>query len=302
MNTVCTKHPVGSVVRYTPYTHADTDPGIYQRGVHVLIADTVASGSLNQMGPFAGYIIHYHKSDPLTQTGAAWIIKGRYISTCVEVCVWADVIERTKSTKNLSIHIKTPNALHYRQRWCTSWKTESRTSERTHVSNKYIQNWEVWLNRSIWGRQCSEPCPSFCSLSCVVELVPSSEPELEKPGYFDSLIEGPGSWRQNSKKGPLEQAGVGTTDLLSNINYTWGRFIWILAPVSDKLWLQRRQERSHGEEGRAIPPVSPYLLRSSFITGRFAACNATCAEFNTARLYTGCGECVSGCRTHWLMN
>lgn len=71
MNTVCTKHPVGSVVRYTPYTHADTDPGIYQRGVHVLIADTVASGSLNQMGPLAGYIIHYHKSDPLTQTGAA---------------------------------------------------------------------------------------------------------------------------------------------------------------------------------------------------------------------------------------
>lgn len=90
----------------------------------------------------------------------------------------------------------------------------------THAANKYIQNCEVWLNRSIWGRQRSEPCPSFCSLSRVVELVPPSEPELEKPGYFDSLIEGPGSWRQNWKKGPLEQAGFGTTDLLSNINYT----------------------------------------------------------------------------------
>lgn len=51
--------------------HAHTHTDINLGGVHVLIADTIASGSLNQMGPLAGYIIHYHKSDAPTQSGAA---------------------------------------------------------------------------------------------------------------------------------------------------------------------------------------------------------------------------------------
>ena len=53
------------------HTHTHTHTDINLRGVHVLIADTIASGSPNQMGPLAGYIIHYHKSDAPTQTGAA---------------------------------------------------------------------------------------------------------------------------------------------------------------------------------------------------------------------------------------
>jgi len=75
-------------------THTDINPGV----VCVLIADTIAPGFLNQIGSLAGYIIHYHKSDAPTQTGAAWIIKGWYISTYVEASVWASVIEQAKST------------------------------------------------------------------------------------------------------------------------------------------------------------------------------------------------------------
>lgn len=39
--------------------------------VHALIADTIALGSLNEIGFLAGYIIHYHKSDAPSHTGAA---------------------------------------------------------------------------------------------------------------------------------------------------------------------------------------------------------------------------------------
>lgn len=92
-------------------THSDANLG----GVfHVLIADTIGPSSLIQTDSLAGYIIHYHNSDAPTQAGAAWIIKGRYISTCVEACVWADIINRLKALQNLSIHIKQLNALHQR--------------------------------------------------------------------------------------------------------------------------------------------------------------------------------------------
>lgn len=42
-----------------------------QELLRALIADTIALGSPNQIGSLAGYIIHYHKSDAPTQTGAA---------------------------------------------------------------------------------------------------------------------------------------------------------------------------------------------------------------------------------------
>lgn len=42
-----------------------------QKVLGALIADTIAPGSPNQIGSLAGYIIHYHKSDAPTQTGAA---------------------------------------------------------------------------------------------------------------------------------------------------------------------------------------------------------------------------------------
>lgn len=149
------------------------------RGVHVLIADTIASGSLNQMGPLAGYIIHYHKSDAPTQTGAAWIIKGRYISTCVEVCVWADVIERAKSTARTSP--STLNSLML----CTTDRDDVQVRKRRPTSpsspSEYNQNSEVWNKRSICGidTACSSVRPLFhcVVLSLVVELVPLSEPE-----------------------------------------------------------------------------------------------------------------------------
>lgn len=155
------------------YTHTD----INQRGVHVLIADTIASGSLYQMGSLVGYIIHYHKSDAPTQTGAAWIIKGRYISTCVAVCVWTDATEWTKSTaKNLRIHIKKPNALHYRQRWYTSSNSPSLLSSPSEQN----RNRKVWKKRSSYliDTAWSSVRPLFCCvvLSLVVELLSLSEP------------------------------------------------------------------------------------------------------------------------------
>lgn len=158
------------------HVHIHTD--INLRGVHVLIADTIASGSLNQMGPLAGYIIHYHKSDAPTQTGAAWIIKGRYISTCVEVCVWADVIEQAKSTT------KTPPSTLNSLMLCTSDGIDVQVRKRRPTSpsspSECNQNREAWKKRRyLWDTAPSGVRPLFCCvvLSLVVELVPLSEPE-----------------------------------------------------------------------------------------------------------------------------
>lgn len=161
-----------------PHPHTHTD--INLRGVHVLIADTIASGSANQMGPLAGYIIHYHKSDAPTQTGAAWIIKGRYISTCVEACVWADVIEQAKSTAKKP----SPSTLNSLMLCTTDGNdVQVRTRRPTSPSSpcECNQNTEVWEKRSIHGIDVARSSvrPLFCCvvLSLVGELVPLSEPE-----------------------------------------------------------------------------------------------------------------------------
>lgn len=47
-----------------------------------------------------------------------------------------------------------------------------------------------------------------------------------------------------SRELEAEQAGVRTTDLHSNINYTWGKFIWISAQWEISFTCRQRQERS----------------------------------------------------------
>lgn len=130
-----------------------------------LIADTTASGSVYQMGPLAGYIIHYHKSDAPTQTGAAWIIKGRYISTCAEVCVEPTSLNSLKAPQNPSIHIKLLNALHYKQKRCTLYKEEPTSSCHPHFSHFNPNTAAWWRGIHGIGRAGSVVCPL---LGCVV--------------------------------------------------------------------------------------------------------------------------------------
>lgn len=72
-------------------------------------------------------------------------------------------------------------------------------------------------------------------------------------------------------KGLLKQAGFGTTDLFSDINYTWGKFIWIFAQLEISFYC-RQGNRGAKEEGEILLML-PYLLCSFFflITGCFVA-------------------------------
>lgn len=67
-------------------------------------------------------------------------------------------------------------------------------------------------------------------------------------------------------KGLLKQAGFRTTDLHSNINYTWGKFIWISAQREISFYC-RQGKRGAREEGE-IFLILPYLALQWFFYHR----------------------------------
>lgn len=147
----------------------------------------------------------------------------------------------------------------------------------------------------LWDRHCLELCSSSVSLCGLISCGWAGTLVWTWAGKARLL------WLYNREsrdleaelaKGLLKQAGFRTTDLHSNSNYTWGKFIWIFAQLEISFYC--RQGKTGAKEKGEILLMLPF-----FITGCFVASHSICVEFSLPRLYITLEKGVSKCRAVW---